>query len=62
MKLIDTATGKTVAEITTNHSMTIDEILSLMRFDVDNENGELFDRDNNRLMGVFYEDLSTKED
>lgn len=30
MKIINTATGETVAEIITNHSMTLDEAISLV--------------------------------
>ena len=53
MKIINTATGETLAEITTNHSMSIDDAIKLMEWKMD-EGGELFDE--NGYVG-HYDDL-----
>lgn len=45
MKLFDKNTGVVIADIITNHGMTIDEALSLMRFSIGDE-GQIFDDDN----------------
>lgn len=42
MKLISKATGKTVAEITTNHSMSLEDVISLMGWTVDDD-GDIYD-------------------
>lgn len=55
MKLIDTKTNEIVADIITNHSMCIDEILSLMDITVDSE-GQLVDSDGSRI-NAWYDDL-----
>lgn len=55
MKLIDTKTNEIVADIITNHSMCIDEILSLMDITVDPE-GQLVDSDGSRI-NAWYDDL-----
>lgn len=56
MKLVDKYTGVVVADIISNHSMTIDEILLLMRIRVDDE-GQLFDDDNDSYLNAWYDDL-----
>lgn len=56
MKLIDTETNVLVADIITNHSMCIDEVLELMRITVDDE-GQLFDEDTATLLDACYENL-----
>ena len=55
MKLIDTKTNEIVADIITNHSMCIDEILNLMDITV-NDDGQLVD-DNGSEINAFYDDL-----
>ena len=59
MKLIDTKTNEIVADIITNHSMCIDEILSLMDITVDPE-GQLVDSDGSRI-NAWYDDLEMKD-
>ena len=39
MKLFDKTTGETIADIVTNHSMSVDEALDLMRYTV-NDDGQ----------------------
>lgn len=46
MKIINTATNETLAEITTNHSMSIDDVIELMGWTMD-EDGNLFDESGN---------------
>lgn len=58
MKLYDKYTGVVVAEIISNHRMTIDEMLSLMRISVDDD-GQLFDDDNGVYLNAWYDDLET---
>lgn len=56
MKIINIATGETVAEITTNHSMTLDEAINLVGEIIPTENP--WDAD--VLIGgnlYFYDDL-----
>ena len=55
MKLIDTKTNEIVADIITNHSMCIDEILNLMDITV-NDEGQLVD-DNGAEINAWYDDL-----
>lgn len=55
MKLIDTKTNEIVADIITNHSMCIDEILNLMDITV-NDEGQLVDETGSRI-NAWYEDL-----
>ena len=57
MKLYDTKTGTEVANILTNHSMSIDEILDFMGITVDCEQGgQLIDSDGHDL-DAWYDDL-----
>lgn len=56
VKLVDKYTGVVVADIICNHSMTIDEILLLMRISIDDE-GQLFDDDNDSYLNAWYDDL-----
>lgn len=56
MKLYDKNTCVVIAEIITNHSMSIDDALSLMRFSVDEE-GQIFDDDNGICLDAWYDDL-----
>lgn len=56
MKLVDKGTGVVVADIICNHSMSIDDILLLMRFSIDDE-GQLFDDDNDSYLDAWYDDL-----
>lgn len=56
MKLVDKYTGFVVADIISNHGMTIDEILLLMRISIDDE-GQLFDDDNDSYLNAWYDDL-----
>lgn len=56
MKLVDKYTGIVVADIIANHSMTIDEILLLVRISIDDE-GQLFDDDNGLYLNAWYDDL-----
>lgn len=55
MLLLDTNTNEIVADIITNHSLCIDEILSLMDISVDFE-GQLVDSNGSRI-NAWYEDL-----
>lgn len=55
MKLIDTKTNEIVANIITNRSMCIDEILNLMDISV-NDEGQLVD-DNGYEINAWYDDL-----
>ncbi len=57
MKLINTATGEIIADITTNHAMSIDEILSLMDYTIDNEDGELI-TDQQERTNIYYDNLT----
>ena len=54
MKIINTTTGEAIAEITTNHSMSIDEAISLMGWTVEDD-GEL--TSDGESVGAYYEDL-----
>ena len=56
MKLIDTATGEIVADVITNRAMSIDDILSLMRYTIDNDNGELINEQHEHT-NIYYENL-----
>lgn len=56
MKLVDKYTCVVVADIICNHSMTIDEILFLMRISIDDD-GQLFDDDNDSYLNAWYDDL-----
>lgn len=56
MKLVDKYTGVVVADIICNHSMTIDEILLIMRISIDDE-GQLFDNDNDSYFDAWFDDL-----
>lgn len=56
MKLFDKSTGVVIAEIITNHSMSIDDALALMRFSLDDE-GQVFDDDNGVYFNAWYDDL-----
>lgn len=56
MKLVDMYTGVVVADIISNHSMSIDEILLLMRISIDVE-GQLFDDDTDSYLDAWYDDL-----
>ena len=42
MKLINIATGETIAQITTNRSLTIEDVIDLMKWKIDSD-GYLFD-------------------
>ena len=53
MKLINVLNGEVLAEVTTNHSMSIDEVIELMNWQVDGD-GNMFDEDG--WIGC-YEDL-----
>ena len=55
MKLIDRATGETVVEILTNHSMATDEVLDFFGITLDDE-GQLID-EAGEPMGHWYDDL-----
>lgn len=55
MKLIDTATGEIIADITTNHSMSIDDILSLMQYTIDNDTGQIID--GSQPLNAYYDNL-----
>ena len=54
MKLINTVNGEVLADITTNHSMSVDDILTLMQYTV-TEDGEIMDGD--ETLNAAYEDL-----
>lgn len=56
MKLFDRQTGEVIAEIVTNHSMSIDEALDLMRYSVDEE-GQIRDDDSGVMLNAWYDDL-----
>lgn len=56
MILKDKTTGAVVAEITANHSMSVDEVLQLMNFSVTDE-GQLYDVDNKNALNAWYDDL-----
>ena len=59
MKLFDKNTGVVIAEIIANHSMTIDDALTLMHFSIDDE-GQIFDDDNGVYLDAWYDDLELK--
>lgn len=63
MKIINTITNETVATITTNHGMTIDEAINLVGEIVNDTNDERWSDDgDNVIIGdkrYFYEDLDT---
>lgn len=54
MKVINTATGETVAEITTNHSMSIDNVIELMDWKIDGE-GFLYDENGSECIAHYYD-------
>lgn len=54
MKLIDTKTNEIVADIITNHSMCIDEILNLMDITV-NDEGQLLDENGSEINAWYYD-------
>lgn len=54
MKLYDIETNDTIAEITTNHSMSIDEALDLMGYTV-NDEGQILD--NGEALNAWYDNL-----
>lgn len=54
MKVINTATGETVAEITTNHSMSIDNVIELMDWKIDGE-GFLYDENGIECIAHYYD-------
>lgn len=56
MKLIDRQTGACIADIMTNHSMSVDEALELMGYAVADE-GQIYDVDNQQLLNAWYDDL-----
>ena len=56
MKLFDKTTGETIADIVTNHSMSVDEALDLMRYTVTDE-GQIQDTDTGELLNAWYDDL-----
>ena len=56
MKLIDKKTGETIADIVTNRSMSIDDVLELMHYGVNNE-GQIIDSDNGVELNAWYDDL-----
>ena len=60
MKLIDKETGVMVANILTNHSMTIDEGLELVGCTVDDD-GQIRDRDG-ELLEAWYDNIVTEAD
>lgn len=53
MKIIDKENGQVVAEIVTNHSMTIDEAIDCMGWTV-NDEGEIIDDEGNHT-NVWYD-------
>lgn len=55
MRLIDTSTGEIIADITSNHSMSIDDILSLMQYTIDNDTGQIVD--GNKPLNAYYDNL-----
>lgn len=56
MKLIDKNTGAVIADIMTNHSMSIDDCLNLMGYSVD-DNGQVYDSDSGKELNAWYDDL-----
>ena len=56
MQLINTVNGEIIVNVMTNHSMSIDDILSLMRYTVD-EDGQIMDGETQ--LNAYYEDLDT---
>lgn len=54
MKLINTITGATIAEIMTNNSMSIDDCIKLMQWEID-EDGEIII--DNKPSGNYYDDI-----
>ncbi len=56
MKLINKTTGEAVSsDIIANHSVSIDEILDLLQWQIDSD-GEVL-TDDGRPVGVYYEEL-----
>ena len=55
MKLIDNDTRECIAEIMTD-SISIDEVLDLMRYSV-LDDGQIFDDDNNAKLNAWYDNL-----
>lgn len=60
MRLYDKNTNETIANITTNHRMSTDEILDLMGYTV-NDEGQIYDEDNEQLLNAWYDDLETED-
>ena len=56
MKIVDRTSGTVVCDIMTNHSMSIDDALSLMRISV-TDDGQLHDDDTDTLLDAWYDDL-----
>ena len=57
--LLDTKTHCVVASVLTNHSMSIDEILSLTGQGV-NDEGQIYDTETGELRNAWYDDLIMK--
>ncbi len=55
MKLFDRETNETIATIMTNHSMSIDDALDLMRYTLDDE-GQIVTEDG-ELLNAWYDNL-----
>lgn len=56
MKLIDKMTGTVIADVMTNNSMCIDDVLNLMNYSVTDE-GQIYDDDNNCELNAWYDNL-----
>ena len=57
--VFDVETGKNVAEITTNHSMSIDDALANYHLSVDDD-GRIVDDDTGERLDAWYETLAMK--
>ena len=55
MKLYDRETNETIATIMTNHSMSIDDALALMRYTLDDE-GQIV-TETGELLNAWYDNL-----
>lgn len=55
MKLFDRETNETIATIMTNHSMSIDDALDLMRYTLD-DGGQIVTEDG-ELLNAWYDNL-----
>lgn len=56
MKLYDRETGTVIANVCANYSMSIDDVLDIMRYSV-RDDGQIYDDDNEQYLDAWYDSL-----